>query len=511
MKTVCTPAAEYARLCDVEAAISYARASQDRTGEELSVTRQHEDQRTLATQRGLTIIEEITDNDVSAAGRTRRPGFEAVLTAVRDGRAAAIISTDMSRLTRGKAQDEVRLLELGEQVGLKLLFVRAPDLDLSSAAGRLTSSILIAAARHEIEQKSERQKRAVVQAARQGKRVGGRRPFGFDADGMTMRPREVAALRKAYDDVLHGVSLGRIAREWNDAGLRTPQTTRGGQPSRWSSQNIGGTLLNPRYAGLRHHVDEAKFKRINPVRARLASIVGPAQWEAIVPEEVWRAVVAVLTDPARAKTGRSVKRMLTGVAHCGVCDAGVKDLSACRCQRVHAGANPQKQPTYRCKAAMGHIGRRSEPVDDYVGERVIERLSRDDARDLLVAAEDRPDLPALRSEIAALRRRRRSLARLVADGTLTESEVRQEAADLSGKIAATEAALADTGRASILGPLIDAADVGAAWEALDLERRRAVVAELMEVVLLPPGRGTRTFRPETVVIVPKGSPERVSR
>jgi site-specific DNA recombinase len=179
-------------------AISYSRASQDRTGEELSVERQSADQRALAAARGWELVAEIRDNDVSAAGKRKRPGFEQALAMVSAREAQLIVATDMSRLTRGKARDEVRLLELGLETGLRLAFVRAPDLDLSTAAGRLTASILIAAARHEIEQKSERQKRAVQQAAEQGRWTGGRRPFGFESDGMTVREDEAQAIRDGY-------------------------------------------------------------------------------------------------------------------------------------------------------------------------------------------------------------------------------------------------------------------------------------------------------------------------
>ena len=55
--------------------------------------------------------------------------------------------------------------------------------------------------------------------------MGGRRPFGFEQD-MTIRDVEASAVRQAYDDILAGVPLAHIARDWNDAGLLTPLTTR---------------------------------------------------------------------------------------------------------------------------------------------------------------------------------------------------------------------------------------------------------------------------------------------
>ncbi|TFC21337.1 zinc ribbon domain-containing protein [Cryobacterium glucosi] len=43
-------------------------------------------------------------------------------------------------------------------------------------------------------------------------------------------------------------------------------------------------------------------------------------------------------------------------------------------------------------------------------------------------------------------------------------------------------------------------DVTDAWDSLTTSRQRVIVGTLMRVTLFPPGRGTRTFRPETVGI-----------
>jgi site-specific DNA recombinase len=473
--------------------VSYSRASQDRTGQELSVERQDEDHLALAKLRGWELVAQIRDNDVSASGRRKRPGFEQVLQMVRDGEAEMIVATDMSRLTRGKASDEVRLLELGLETGLKLSFVRAPDLDLSTAAGRLTASILIAAARHEIEQKSERQKRANLQAAQQGRRVGGPRPFGYEPDGMTIREPEAAALRDAYAAVLTGVPIGRIARDWNARGLYTPQAKRDGSASPWTGQTIRPCLLNPRYAGLRSHTDERLRKTMLPPQARIAGIVGPAAWPAIVPESTWRAAVEIITDPSRARHARHGQALLTGIGKCGVCAA-----------TVHTGGAPARRGndgyrTYRCRDAYGHLGRAAEPVEQFVSAVVVERLSRPDARDLLIDHK-RPDVNRLRDLATTLRQRRRGVLSLVSDGTYTDAEARDEARKLAEQLAEVEVKLADAGRVDILGPLVKAKNVRAAWDALDVDRQRAVIDTLMEVTLHPPGRGTRTFRPETVGI-----------
>jgi site-specific DNA recombinase len=63
--------------------------------------------------------------------------------------------------------------------------------------------------------------------------------------------------------------------------------------------------------------------------------------------------------------------------------------------------------------------------------------------------------------------------------------------------------MADTARVDVLGALIHAKDVKRVWRALSTDRRRAVIDALMIIRLMPPGRRTRTFRPETVIIEPR--------
>lgn len=498
-------------------ALIYVRQSQDRTGEELGVTRQMDDGRQLAKLRGWHVPKELelVENDTSAAGKKVREKFEQVLASIESGEVGAVIAWDMTRLSRNR-RDTVRLLEAGEKARVVLAFVRGTDLDLSTPAGQLTADILSSVARNETAVKSDRQRRASLQAAQQGRRIGGRRPFGYGPvigteertdprtgktgeyqlrDYNALIPEEADALRDAYASVIQGVSLGRIAKEWNAKGLLTPQLTREGEPSRWTGQTVRPVLLNPRYAGLRHHVDERTRATMNPVKARLQNIVGAAQWPAIVDQATWEAVRVILTNPDRANPARSERRLLTGIAHCGGRTEAGEECGA----MVHGGANPQHQPTYRCSVAYGHIGRRSEPVDEFVSEYAIAFLSRPDAVDLLVD-DDQPDVDALRTELSTLRTRLEEQAREHALGNITTLQLRAGTDVLRRRIEQVDGALGDLAQVSILGPLVHAADVREAWDALDAERQRAVIDRVMVVTLLPVGRGTRTFRPETVRI-----------
>jgi site-specific DNA recombinase len=467
------------KLADVNAVV-YLRLSEDRTGQEAGVRRQREDCERRCHDRGWTIVAVESDNDISAAGKRKRPGFEAMLTRIESGEAQVVVAWSLDRLQRNR-RDEVRLYELCQKAGAQLSLVNGADLDFTSAAGRFVADALGSVARLEIEMKSDRQRRAQLQAAEAGQRVGGRRPFGYEPDGMTVRGLEARAIKAGYTAVLAGEPIAEVAREWNARGLTTGQTgwkgERKGVPSPHTPSSVRDVLRNPRNAGLRAHRGE---------------ILGPASWPAIVDESTWRAVVDLLADPRRRTGGNpspSARALLTGTAVCGVCGS-----------TVHAGGTTRPGVrNYRCSGALGHVGRAAAPVDEFVGALMVARLSQPDARELFVHV-DHPDIDALRSEATALRVRLDTLAVEFADGALTPSQLRAATGRMRSQLAEIEARMADAGRVGALAPLVLADDVQVAWDGLSTARQRSVIDLLARVVLHPVGRGTRTFRPETVGI-----------
>lgn len=482
----------------------YLRISQDRTGEGLGVERQREDCERLVSQRGWRLATPVfCENDTSASGRKPRPKFRAMLAAVEAGEVDVIAAWSMDRLTRN-ARDRLALVEACQRHNVVIALVRGTDLDPSTPAGRLVIGVLGEVAQHEIDQKADRQRRFAEQAADAGRWVGGRRPFGYAANGVDIIEAEAAAVREGYAALLAGVSLRAIANEWNAAGLTTGQRpwkhTHLGEHTPWRADSVRRVLMNPRNAGIRSILRDGKREE----RAR-------AQWPEIVPEETYRAAMALFADKTRNNGGAGMpgRQFLTGLALCALDGCGLW---------VHGGGARHHKPVYRCRSAQmlpaerpavsgTHVNRLAAPVDGYVERLVIGRLSKPDARDLLVD-HDRADVPALRDELVALRTGLDGLAAergaALADPSLpqiTASEYRAMRQPSLDRIAAIEAQIADAGRVDVLGPLVAAEDVAVAWKALSLDRRRAVVDVLMTVRLHSIGRGVRTFRPETVDIV----------
>ena len=194
----------------------------------------------------------------------------------------------------------------------------------------------------------------------------------------------------------------------------------------------------------------------------------------------------ILCDPERRSKPYGGKGLLTGLALCGVCEQTVH-----RGGGAHAGVR-----TYRCRS-MKHVARKADPVDEYVTELTIARLTQPDAADLWTA--ELPDASELMAEADTLRRRRDDIAADYGDGVMTREQFRTANARVLERLGEIEAQIAAAGSASPLA-IVAAEDVRATWQGLSVAQRRGIIAALMTPVLHLPGRGTRTFRPETVEI-----------
>src|SRR6185312_14475135 len=319
-------------------AARYARISHDKAGDEHGVANQLADQQRTADARGYVVVRTECDNDISALTGKHRPGYEAVMAAAARREIDVILVFQTSRFWRNR-RERAEGIEILRRAGVSLVATKGPSLDMSTAYGRMMAGLLGEFDTAESEVKGERQRLANEEAAMAGKRfAGGNRPFGYEADHVTVRPAEASAIRWAADALLGGSTVSAVTREWNRRGLVSAQ---GGRP--FTRQSVTSILRNPRIAGLavlpqREDPDDRPELDDPPRRRkRLLSpeITGAGQWEAIVTEEQWRALTALLGDPAR-KPPRGAYTLLGGLARC-------------RCgNKVAAGTNATGRQVYRC-------------------------------------------------------------------------------------------------------------------------------------------------------------------
>jgi hypothetical protein len=149
---------------------------------------------------------------------------------------------------------------------------------------------------------------------------------------------------------------------------------------------------------------------------------------------------------------------------------------------------------YRCFGGYC-LQRRKDDVDKTVVAVLLAHL-RPAAERLVGSGEAVRDL---RARATDLRGRRDALAEMLADGLLSPSAVREQSGRLTAELRAVEQEISSAEVASPLATLAASRDLEAAWEATPLESQRNVIRQVLEVVVMPSGKGVR-FRPEDIRI-----------
>jgi len=440
-----------------ERAAIYLRQSQDRSGEGLSIERQEEAARALCKRRGWEPVLYV-ENDTSAKAAGSRARFAELLEDVRADRVQVVVASRWDRLTRS-ARDRLDLIEACRDHGVLISLEKGGDYDLSTATGRMVADMLGSVAQAEIDIKAERQVAAGLQRAERGL-PWGQRPFGYEQGGMVVCEPEAELIREAYREVLAGCSLSEVARRWNAAGVTT---ARG---NRWNQAAVTGLLRSPRNAGLRAYNGVIQTAR--------------AAWPELVDPGLWRAVDAMLGDPARFTGGGGRARsLLTGLACCGICGATVRRSVRDRKQGSTA--------LYRCGKDL-HLGRKAADAEQAIEEAVIARLSEPDARALLVNP-DAPDGDRLTTERADIVSRLQATDKAMAESKVDVTSWATITGRLRERLAEVDKAMAHTTREPVLAELVTAKDVRASWEDTPLHRRRAVLEMLADWYVLSAKNG----------------------
>ncbi|MFE2041638.1 recombinase family protein [Streptomyces sp. NPDC059477] len=462
-------------------AVIYCRISQDRTGAGLGVERQREDCKALAERNGWDVIEVYVDNDVSAFSGKKRQDYTRMLADLAEGKATVVIVWHTDRLHRSVTELE-KYIDMCERFGVTTHTVQAGELDLATPTGRMVARMLGNVARYESEHKGDRIARKRRQKAVAGEWAGGIRPFGWgvptgkmrkkidrktgeevevpELDMNKARPDEAAAVEYGTDHILAG---GSVSAWWAWLKAEGFVTSLGNEFSKQEAREI---LLRPRNAGIAVYRGEE---------------VGRGKWDQLVPEPKFRAVVVILKDPARVTTpGPEPKWLGSLLYRCG--------RGECSEFVYVTQSGGRRFPSYRCQTGHGG-GRRAEILDQYVEDTLVERLSRDDAHEMLEPAPEGVDVAALQVEAEEARGRMRNLAGMYGAGEIDEMQFVTGTDTARGQLDGITQQLA---RAAMRDPLVDlvgAPDVRKAWRALELERQRNVLRSLVGVTLRTPRPG----------------------
>lgn len=286
----------------------YLRLSVDREGKD-SLERQESDLRKWAKAQDLKVRTVWRDTGKSGyKADVVREEFEAAVKAVSSGEVGTLAVWKLDRLSRRGAGQVGLVLDAVEAVGGRLYFLK-DNLDSTVPNARTLIILVSEQARSESANTSLRVRDKIAADAAAGTPKKGVRAFGWERDGITLRPVEAELVRTAVEDYLDGKrSLTKVAQDWTAAGVLTDgmkrkRTGRDGVKRQarqhWTPTVVRQLLLRERNAGFLIHQGERMPK------SNIAPIISEDQLDQL------KARVKVGTP-----VGKRAESLLGGIVRC---------------------------------------------------------------------------------------------------------------------------------------------------------------------------------------------------
>jgi site-specific DNA recombinase len=459
----------------------YVRLSIAPTGSNLAVeastSRQVEDCYRHAEQCGWEVRRVYRDEGVSGFKEVRRPEFERMLNDLRIGVIGGVLCWKFDRLCRNH-RDFEQVWRVCENTGARLISLHE-QFDSSTAAGELAIRLMVSVAEMESQNTSVRLRRYMQAAARAGKIHGGPRRFGYESDGVTIRPAEADVVREAARRLLAGSSLRSIVADLNARGVRGA----GGKPM--SSRGLGRILRAPRTAAIVSYRGEE---------------VASGTWEPILDRATWEQLRRLLDDPARSTAESRARRyLLGGFLVCGIEGCGKRLISR---PKYESWGTVRRYICVEGDQANGrvHLTIAAEPLEALVVERVLDRLDGPSLARMLAAhvatgeelADRIVDDEGALLELSADFYQRRQISRV---------EFLANRDELERRIRAGRDALAQAvDWAQLAGLPASPGALRQAWVSWELGQRRRLLALVLDQVLILPATHHRGFDPNRVQI-----------
>lgn len=472
----------------------YTRISDDKK-DGAGVERQEKLARDLAEREGLTVTEVFCDNDISAYHDTQRPRFNDLKAAMTAGKLDAVIFYAPDRLARNAA------VATDFKVGMKLtdtrlIYVNGGEVDLSDPNQVAFSAIGDIFSQWESAIKSTRVSDAAEQRALKGLPPLGGRRYGYQIVGTGDGGRtwevvehEAREYRRAVEAVLSGASVRSQVIRLNGLGedYWAPERRKRGAGektrSRWSGTTLRKCLMRKDAAGIVRYRDD-EYPDVK------------ALWEPLISVDQHRAIVALLSDPARRtnnRPGRSAAHLGTSLYRCGGCGATMVAW--------HDGKDPDGNPVlaYTCRNADGtryraaagprggHVTARMYYVDEAVSEAVIARLEHLDIQQAVSEGlRDQGAVAKLLADRTAVQVQLGEIGEALGSRAITVAQAATANTRLTEELARIDRELDTRDRSGVLTDLAEAVvDPRAWWVSAPLESRRIVLDALAIVTIKP--------------------------
>ena len=241
---------------------------------------------------GWVLNPERYDDGGFSGGNMERPGLKRLMADVAAGKVDIILLYKIDRLTRSLA-DFAKIVEVLDKAGASFVSI-TQSFNTTTSMGRLTLNMLLSFAQFEREVTGERIRDKIAASKRRGMWMGGPVPLGYDVQDRKLVVNQVEAelVRHIMRRYLALGSVAELVDELAHEGHRTKLQVRTSGPHRGGCAFRRGTLYhllsNQIYRGKLVHKGE----------------YFDGEHEAIVPEELWDEVQAVLAGRAQGHARR---------------------------------------------------------------------------------------------------------------------------------------------------------------------------------------------------------------
>ena len=207
--------------------VAYYRVSTARQGESgLGLAAQRAKVQAMAADRRAVVVAEFVE--VESGRKADRPELAAALAEART-RGAAVAVAKLDRIARD-AELVLRLSREAEANGMAgFLFCDLPDIDATTAAGRMVLSVMASVAEFEGRRISERTRDALAAAKARGVKLGGLRPNTITRNDAA-KDRATADAQALRPLLAPMVAAGYSLRKMSDALAAAGTVTRTGSP-----------------------------------------------------------------------------------------------------------------------------------------------------------------------------------------------------------------------------------------------------------------------------------------
>jgi site-specific DNA recombinase len=344
------------KLAALIRAVAYYRMSTDK--QDASIPAQRKAVVAYALKHGYRIIREYIDEGISGDATEKRLGFQSMIGDSTRGEFEAVLCWDQDRFGRFDPIEGGFWIKPMRDAGVVLVTVAQGRIDWSDFAGRLTWMVQQEGKYAFLKDLSRNVSRGMLARAMEGKRNGGRPPYGYRTEGGLLvigedeQTANACEMFATYADTQ--ATLSSLSVDLNRRGIPSPTG------KHWSPQSVKSVLTNPTYCGRPtwNRVHRGKYHGITggEVAAPAMRSTGrittneradwiPAECPAMIEESLWDRVQAKIlagsTGPKRPNSGYPLSGMVA-CGHCGYAMYGWTDTAG-------RGAERGPRRKYRCR------------------------------------------------------------------------------------------------------------------------------------------------------------------